>query len=397
MPRVCMPKCLYCGNNPTPHAFSWFNESFILVMNPLNRVLFGSRIGKWFARLSDKIFQLVLWFFHLVGALKYNQDIKKVKSSRGEVLWEEANRRGIPMESVSLFGKDIDCYRAVVVGKSIFFTGLPRPEYTESGAEWWMDDKAVLKEKLMQAGIPVARGGSFSRYERMREVFKTLEKPVIVKPRLGSRGRHTTTWISTEEELEKAFTIAKQLCYWVVMEEHLVGSVYRGTVIDGVLAGVLAGDPPRVTGDGVHTIEALVAIKNANKNPKIKDVVLSNVHTEFLTRSDRTLSDVLPAGETIDLLEKIGISYGGNSAEVTEITHPETKKFLEAAARTVNDPLIGFDFIIKDIGGSPHTQKWGIIECNGVPFINLHHDPIEGKSNNVAKYVWDFVERYHAE
>jgi hypothetical protein len=152
-------------------------------------------------------------------------------------------------------------------------------------------------------------------------------------------------------------------------------------------------DPPRITGDGTHNMRELVEIKNKNKHPKIHDVKISPEMEIFLSRTNRNLDDILPAGLTIDLSEKIGVSYGGNSSEDTEITHSEIKRILEEAAVAINDPLIGFDFIIEHIDRSPDEQKWGIIECNGVPFINLHHDPIEGPSNNVAKHVWDFVEK----
>jgi hypothetical protein len=37
----------------------------------------------------------------------------------------------------------------------------------------------------------------------------------------------------------------------------------------------------------------------------------------------------------------------------------------------------------------PDMQHWGIIECNSLPFINLHHFPIEGNPENVASKIWD--------
>ncbi len=97
----------------------------------------------------------------------------------------------------------------------------------------------------------------------------------------------------------------------------------------------------------------------------------------------------MPVGKTIDLIEKIGIGYGGYKAEEIAITHPEIIRILEAAGRLVNFPVMGFDFIIPDIRKHPDEQSWGIIECNSLPFIDLHHFPLEGAPVNVAKYVWD--------
>ena len=179
----------------------------------------------------------------------------------------------------------------------------------------------------------------------------------------------------------------------MIIEEHLEGSVYRGTVIDGKLVGVLGGDPPRITGDGKYSINELIKIKNENKIVGVSDFEIKDATHEFLKRQGYNIGTILLEGQTIDLTEKIGVSYGGMSVEVTDITHPEIKKALEHAGRVVNDPILCFDFIIKDVTLDPKEQKWGIIECNAVPFINLHHDPMIGKPVNVAGKVWDYVEK----
>jgi cyanophycin synthetase len=360
-------------------------------MNPISAYVAGELFDRFFAYFFSWTFRSSLALFRFLGWLKMNDDIEKAPGLRGKVLWQEAQRRGIPMQSLIFCGKYIDGYEVRVGEKKINFAGLPR--LPQGSSQWWIDDKAELKKMLQKAGVPVPRGGSFTRFKPLLARFRTLEKPVIIKPRLGSRGRHTTTNISTEEDLKKAYDCAKQLCHWVVMEEHLVGSVYRGTVIDGALVGVLRGDPPRITGDGVKTIAQLVDSKNEHRPKQVSPVVLTSAHEEFLRRMGYTFTSVLPAGLTIDILEKIGISYGGYSVEVTAKTHPETKRYLSLAGQVINDPIAGFDFIIQDIEKSPDEQKWGIIECNGLPFINLHHFPVEGEPVNVASAVWDFVEK----
>lgn len=387
-----MSTCPYCGNNPVPHRSAWLGSSIGTLLRPLH----ADRMNRFQIIASYAATYLLNGLFGLLRVLRIatlSADSSSAVSSRGQVLWEEADRRGIPFSGIRIFGKQTDAYSAVVGGRRLYFVAIPRPAYSESASEWWLDDKALLKEKLARAGVPVPRGGSFSRWRDIERAFGTLEKPVIVKPRVGSRGRHTTTHIYTKDELNRAFRIAKQLCHWVVMEEHLAGSVYRGTTIDGKLSGVLAGDPPRVVGDGVHTIYELVPIKNALRHAKVSPVVLDERHRAFLARTGRSFETVPSMGEVVDLLEKIGVSYGGHSAEVTAIAHPRIKEALERAAAVVDDPIIGFDFIIADITAHPDAQKWGIIEANSTPFINLHHDPVEGEPVNVAARVWDFVEK----
>jgi D-alanine-D-alanine ligase-like ATP-grasp enzyme len=146
-----------------------------------------------------------------------------------------------------------------------------------------------------------------------------------------------------------------------------------------------------VTGDGIHTIAELIDIKNMSRHPLVSAVELSDVHIEFLAASGQKVGNVLPKGTEIDLIEKIGVSYGGTSADDTTRTHPETIRIIEKAGEVLSDPLIGIDFIIPDIEKAPAEQKWGITECNACPFINLHHDPVEGESRNVAGAVWDMI------
>ncbi|MDO8552586.1 MAG: hypothetical protein Q7S01_03595 [bacterium] len=385
-------QCIHCGNNPVSHFSAWVNNSFGAPANRLYLSVCKDREQKFLGKLTNRLIDIWIAIFLWLGLIKIHSDSSKAASSRGRVLWEEATRRGIEVHGLLFLGKATDVYVAHVMGRKLYYSGLPRPAYTKSGSDWWLDDKAILKEKLSYVGISVPRGGSFTRFDDCSRQFDSLEKPVVIKPQIGSRGRHTTTHIYTKEQLEMAFNIAKQISYWVVMEEHLEGSVYRATVVDGKLVGVLRGDPPRVVGDGKNTITQLVERKNSAKHEKVSGIVFDERHREFLARTGRGFGTIPATGENVDLLASIGVSYGGYSAEVTPETHGETKRIMEQAAAVVDDPIIGFDFIIGDIEKSPISQRWGIIECNSTPFINLHHDPVEGTPVNVAKSVWDYVE-----
>lgn len=381
--------CTYCGNNPVNHFSTRWSNRLALALRPRHP---SSRFQRISARAAHTILRSSLALFTLLGIARLSDDLCRAPSARGRVLWEEAERRGIGMHNYIVFGQSTDTYRARVRGRTIVFGALPRPIVTERGAEHWLDDKWLLKHALMSHGVPVPKGGLAKTLGEAKEIFDSLKKPVVVKPRVGSRGRHTTTHIYTGAQLIEAFDRARELCPEVVVEEHLKGAVYRGTVIGGKLVGVLSGEPPRVVGDGTKTIRELVGEKNLLRHEKVHAVELGRQHETFLSRTGKTLASVPKRGEVVDLLEKIGVSYGGHSAEVSDVMHPEMKRLLERAASIVGDPIIGFDFIIPDISGSPEGQAWGIIECNSLPFINLHHDPVEGTAVNAAAAVWDYVE-----
>lgn len=383
-----MAKCLYCGNNEIPHLTHKFYESLDIMASPIRRTILQS----WFGRLTERMATgVAIGLFYILksfGLITINRDIKKVPYDRAKYLWREAVNRNIEIEEIKPFNQSIDLYRALIRNKPLWFMSLPRRERVTTSNLTWVDDKYLLKKKLLAHNIPVAAGSSFITLRAALKAFDGLSKPVIVKPRAGSRGRHTTTSVNTREELIQAFKIAKQLCHWVIVEEHLFGDVQRGTVIDGKLIGVLGGTPPRVTGDGIHTIGQLITIKNSTRPEKAKEI---KVNPYFMSRNKLGMDLILAKGQTVDLSEKIGVNYGGTSYDCTNETHPDTKQMMEDAAKLLDISVLGFDYISPDITKSYKTQKTGIIECNGAPFIQLHDKPLYGESINAAKYVWDLV------
>jgi D-alanine-D-alanine ligase-like ATP-grasp enzyme len=386
-------ECLYCGANQVSHAMTWFDATFAVKSGPYTERLMKSYIGKILCNLVDWILvsSVKLWIF--LKMAKYSKDGSKIKLGRAKVLFEEAKRRGMEIEHVVFLGMPSDVFRVKLQGKWFYFSSLPRKNDYSNPSLAWMDDKAILKERLSRAGVPTPKGGSVKTIREAYKIFDSIEKPVIVKPRIGSRGRHTTTHIYTKEELASAFHVAKKMCRYVIVEEHLEGAVYRGTIIDLELRGVLGGEPPKVFGDGEKTIRELVREKNETKDTRISDVRIHRVLEDFLARLGYTLDTILPKGEELYLSEKIGVSYGGKSIEVTENIHPKLKEILEHAGRVVDDPILGFDFIISDVTSDPSMQRWGIIECNAVPFINLHHSPLIGTPKNIAGHVWDSMQK----
>ena len=396
MPNEKQPSCIYCGNNPVPHFTHWYFETVNILLAPIRRTLFYNPLSRLLGRVLSRAgiasrLVSVLVFFRLAA---YQDDPAKCRVRRAQVLWEEGNKRGIQMRQLVFLGKPLDCYwaRKREGGKPLVFFGLPRPAAVASDSLDWMDDKRILKTFFHKHGLPVPKGDSVSSFKQASRLFGSIEKPVIVKPRAGSRGRHSTTFVFTLADLRQAFRVAKQLCYWVVAEEQLQGPVYRATLINFELSGVLRGDAPQVTGNGADTIRRLVEAKNSAPHPVVKDIQLDAAAARFLARQGLAFESVLKPGETVALSEKIGVNYGGSSSEDYTACHPANRALFVKAAQLLGDPIVGFDFIIPDISRSWQEQKCGFIEANSLPFINLHHDPLLGQPRNVAVQVWAMMQ-----
>ncbi len=380
--------CPACGNNPTNHALSWFNQTLGVYMLPFDRKVVGGTLGRHAGNIIRFFAPYYIYFFSLLGLVKLSSDKTKATTLRSQVIWNEAEKRKIWMKQIIFLGKPIDIYITKIGKEKRVFESIPMKKNT-SGSDIWMDDKFELKKKLQKEAIPVPQGKSVSALREAELLFGKLKKPIIVKPRLGSRGRHTTTHIYTKEELRVAYTSAKKLCHFVIVEEQLLGSVYRGTLVNKKLVGVLRGDPPRILGDGTKKIKELIEEKNKNRQSGIGEVKITDELETFIKRQGFSLESILPPFTVLDLSEKIGIAYGGDAIEITPLIHPELRMILERAGEIVDASVIGFDFIIPDPTEDPKNQHWGIIECNSLPFINLHHFPREGTPVNIAALIWD--------
>jgi cyanophycin synthetase len=381
-------ECTYCGNHQTPHFAHYIFRTVSCLFEPDTspRV---SKSAAYLEALAKIIATPFVFLLRIARVYRWQEDVKLATTGRSRVIWEEAQRRGIPMLQLVVCGKPMEFYCAFVQLRWQYFTSLPNPPWANVTAYRWIDDKFLLKSFFLEHQIPVPKGGKAWSARQALDIFHTLEKPVIIKPRHGSHGRHTSTHIYSEEQCREAFAIASVLCQCVIVEEQLTGSVYRGTYVNGRIVGILRGDPPRVVGDGVSNVRELVVTKNANRLPRVAEVFIDEKCITFLDRQMLTPESVLISGAAIDLSEKIGLAYGGHTAEMIPQTHPALLTALNRAGQLLNVPVVGFDFIIQDVVTDPSAQRWGIIEANAEPFIDLHEKPIDGEGINVAALVWD--------
>jgi cyanophycin synthetase len=383
--------CVDCGGSQVNHTMTYMSVLLTTMIEPWTNwmeKLIPEDSLEWIGPILIK----TLTFLHL-GTVTYKP--MPDDSGRTEVLWTEAIKRGITMEEFRLFGIGHDIFISRYKGKMRFFDVLPRPKDYNPAGLTWMDNKNEMKKHFRKEGIKVSPGDIAGSLSQGLKIFHQLRAPVITKPNLGSRSRHTTTHISTDEEFIVAFKKAQQLSPWVMIEEELSGFVFRGTLINKKLVAVLRREPAYVIGDGVHTIVELVEIENKNPlraGPIYHKLGLDEEALKELKHWNKGVEDIPKKDAIVTLGQKTSRAVGGGITDMTDIVHPDNKIMLEKIGEVLDDPLIGVDFIMDDVSVSWRDQpRSGVIECNSAPFIDLHHYPLIGKPHNVAAKLWDII------
>lgn len=392
-PKVKISSCSYCGDAHINHTFS-FIESFISTFLDIQAVRVAHFVPNFVRNFVDLIPIFLFNTLVFLRLAKFSTDIDKAHTFRSRIIWEEAKRREIQMEQIIFLGKPLDFYRAKVKiknkYKNIYFESIPiRPEFLNMKKNW--DDKVVLKKEFSKKNIPVPHYMNLSLFslKNKEEIFSKFTKPIIVKPRMGSRGRHTITNINTLGQFLNGINIAKQICPFLVVEEHLQGNVCRATFVGGVLAGFYQGQAPTIVGDGKKTIKELIEEKDNKRPDRVEPIRISTELENYVLRSGFMISDILPDGFSLILSHRIGRLFGGTTKEMLDELHPSFVPILKEATRITGLSVVGFDCIIPDPTKDAHSQKWGIIECNTLPFIDLHYYALEGKPKNIAGMIWD--------
>lgn len=262
-------------------------------------------------------------------------------------------------------------------------------DQTSAIAETISRDKSLTKQLLQQCGIPVPEGYDVDSAEAAWEAAEEIGVPVVVKPCSGNHGRAVFTNLTTRAEVEAAYAIALEEDCGVIVERFIPGQEHRLLVIGGKLVAAARGEIASVTGNGVSSIQQLIALQ-LNSDPRrghtedhpLNPIRIDSAAVLELARQGYTASSV-PAIEATVVIQRIG----NVAFDVTELVHPDTATMVALAAKIIGLDIAGIDLVVEDIARPLGEQRGAIVEVNAGPGLLMHLKPAAGAPRPVGQAI----------
>jgi GNAT-family acetyltransferase (TIGR03103 family) len=289
------------------------------------------------------------------------------------IIVSEALRRGIHVEVTDA---QSGLFRLTYGGRSVQCRES-LSEFTSGVAMSICDDKAVTRRIVAKAGVIVPAQLQTASGEEVgqRELAAFLQRhrSVVVKPARGEQGKGVAVGLTTEREVMEAIRRARSFSEQVIIEQMVEGSDLRIVVIDYRVVAAAMRMPPRVEGDGNATIRDLIGAQSRRRSAATQGESAIPIDTETercLARAGHRLEDVLARGCEVQVRNTANLHTGGTIHDVTDELHPQLAEAAITAARAIEIPVVGIDFMVRN----PREPQYTFIEANERPGL-ANHEP----------------------
>jgi GNAT-family acetyltransferase (TIGR03103 family) len=280
----------------------------------------------------------------------------------------EARRRGIAVEvldeeanyfSLSFGGRSIVCRESL-------------SELTTAIAMSRCDDKAVTHRLLARAGLEVPAQLETGDAE---EALGFLENHgrIVVKPARGEQGAGISVDIRDEQSLVEAMAHARAVCERVLLEQFCEGQDLRIIVINYKVVAAAVRKPPVIVGDGRHSVRELIEKQSRRRGAATggeSHIPLDAETVRCVRGAGFELEDVLPYSQALTVRKTANLHTGGTIHDVTGRLGFRLRQAAISAARALDIPVVGFDFLVPSVRGDEYV----IIEANERPGL-ANHEP----------------------
>jgi len=284
-------------------------------------------------------------------------------------------------------------FSITINGEKIFIKGTNLPVNPQSSC-LIASNKFLSKKIFKQNNILVPKSWLVQSVKEAKALILSRNIfPCVIKPIYGAHGDEIYANIETPRELDSVLAKFSQTVHKnILIEEHIAGIDYRILVVGTTVSAVVERIPAHVVGDGKSTIKTL--IKKFNANPlvgKKYEKPLCKIRINFellrtLKKNDLKLSSVIARRKTVFLKQNANISAGGISKDASVTMNHNSRALALKASRA-----LGMEFCGVDIIYNPLTHKSYVLEVNDCPGIDIHHFPVIGDAQNVARDIVEYI------
>lgn len=264
---------------------------------------------------------------------------------------------------------------------------------TSAISEAIAQNKQLTKRLLAAAGVPVPAGRAVKDAEDAWLAACEIGVPVVVKPLDGNQGKGVTVNITTKEQLVKAYAVAAEFRDNILVERYMPGNDFRLLVVGDRLVAAARRDPPKVAGDGVHTIAQLVDQINqdprrgAGHSTSLTKIRFDDIAHGCLAAQGFTADSIPAKGQRVNLRNNANLSTGGSATDVTDDVHPDVAARAVDAAHMIGLDICGVDVVSDSILRPLEEQGGGVVEVNAAPGLRMHLAPSFGKGRPVGEAI----------
>ncbi len=262
---------------------------------------------------------------------------------------------------------------------------------TSAIAESIAQDKELTKTLLRAGGIPVPEGRIVVDVADAWDAACEIGPPVVVKPRDANHARGVFTNLISREQVEAAYEVATREGSGVIVERFAPGNEHRLLVVGNRLIAAARGEAAFIAGDGVRTVEQLVA-EQLNSDPRrgegeafpLSPIGFDAMVLMQLQRQGYQIDSVPPNGARILVQRNDNLS-----ADVTGQVHPTIAAHAVLAAQIVGLDVAGLDVVVEDISQPLESQGGVVVEVNAGPGLVMHLRPSVGTPQPVGEAIVD--------
>jgi D-alanine-D-alanine ligase-like ATP-grasp enzyme len=242
---------------------------------------------------------------------------------------------------------------------------------------WLQHNKVISNSLIWRLGFPGVKHGVADTVANAVRLASRIGYPLVIKPIDARESQGVTADVTSEEEVSAAFAQADAISPGrVIVERFVEGQNVRLGVYHGQFEYADLRCPPRLVGDGVHTVVELIDAENQRRAKTAtegypKPLKLDAAMLATLRKQSLRPNDCVPTGQGVKLRGALNATLGAIPINITDRVHVDNQRMAEAITRCFRLHTVGIDFVTADITKSWREVRCAVIEVNSAPVLGI--------------------------